>query len=153
MQNRRKVRETVLQALYATEFSGESADEILMKIIRPSFDSSEKSELDFAERFYLKALKTKEDSEHVVGKYLKNWELERLANIDRIILQMGVTEFIHFPDIPTKVTINECIEIAKKFSTYKSGKFVNGILDSSLQSLKEQGKVNKTGRGLIETKI
>ena len=77
----------------------------------------------------------------------------RLAALNRIILVMGITEFLHFDDIPTKVTINECIELAKKYSTFKSGKFVNGILESALKSLKEQDRVNKTGRGLIQNRL
>ncbi|TNE70804.1 transcription antitermination factor NusB [bacterium] len=153
MQNRREIREAVLKSLYATEFSGESADEILTKVLRPQFQNTEKSTLDFAEKLYLKTLKLKDEANTLIEKYLKNWELERLASIDRIALHMGISEFLFFDDIPTKVTINEYIEVAKKYSTYKSGKFVNGILDSVLNELKQENKIKKTGRGLIESKI
>src|SRR5690606_1581051 len=107
MQNRREVREAVLKSLYATEFSGESADEILTKVLRPQFQNTEKSTLDFAEKLYLKTLKLKDEANSLIEKYLKNWELERLASIDRISLHMGIAEFLFFDDIPTKVTINE----------------------------------------------
>ncbi len=63
---------------------------------------------------------------------------------------MALCEFLYFEDIPTKVTINEAIELVKKFSTAKSGQFVNGILDASLYDLKSDDKIKKTGRGLIE---
>lgn len=153
MQNRREIREAVLKAIYATEFSGESTDEIMMKILRPSFQSTEKKSLEFAEKLYLKTIKIKEEADELISKFLQNWELERLASIDRIALHMGIAEFLFFDDIPTKVTINEYIEIAKKYSTNKSGKFVNGILDSVLQQLKKEQKIKKTGRGLIENKV
>ena len=63
---------------------------------------------------------------------------------------MSICEFLYFEEIPTKVTINEAIEIAKKFSTGKSGRFVNGILDASLEDLSKSSKINKKGRGLID---
>lgn len=153
MQNRREIREVVLKAIYATEFSGESTDEIMMKILRPPFQSTEKTSLEFAEKLYLKTIKIKDEANALISTYLQNWELERLASIDRIALHMGIAELLFFDDIPTKVTINEYIEIAKKYSTYKSGKFVNGILDSVLQQLKKEQKIKKTGRGLIENKV
>jgi N utilization substance protein B len=70
--------------------------------------------------------------------------------IDRIVLKIALCEFMYFEDIPTKVSINEAIELAKKYSTAKSGRFVNGILDASLEDLKQEGLVNKSGRGLID---
>jgi N utilization substance protein B len=154
MQNRRETREVVLKALYAAELSGETADEISTKIIKPSFEADDdKTIKEFADKLFYRALNIKEEATIMVADNLKNWELDRLAALDRIILIMGITEFLHFDDIPTKVTINECIELAKKYSTFKSGKFVNGILESALRSLKEQDRVNKTGRGLIQKRL
>jgi N utilization substance protein B len=66
---------------------------------------------------------------------------------------MGICELYYFPDIPPKVSINECIEVAKIYSTAGSGKFINGILDAILFELKENGKLNKSGRGLVEETI
>lgn len=79
---------------------------------------------------------------------LKNWEIERVTLMDRLILSMAMSEINHFPLIPTKVTLDEYIEITKHYSTQNSGTFVNGILDKYLSTLKEQGKLNKVGRGL-----
>jgi N utilization substance protein B len=70
--------------------------------------------------------------------------------VDRMVLQMALCELLFFENIPTKVSINEAIELVKKFSTAKSGKFVNGILDASLNELNSNGKIKKTGRGLID---
>ncbi|GLR15480.1 transcription antitermination factor NusB [Portibacter lacus] len=81
---------------------------------------------------------------------LKNWDHERLAIIDMVLLKMAIVEFIHFKTIPTKVTLNEYVEIAKLYSTPKSKDFVNGILDKILKELQDTGKIIKEGRGLVE---
>ena len=78
-----------------------------------------------------------------------NWESDRIAQIDYVILITAIAELIYFSSIPTKVTINEYIDIAKEFSTPASGKFVNGVLDNIVKDLIEQGLIVKTGRGLI----
>jgi len=77
---------------------------------------------------------------------LKNWDKDRVALIDLLLLRMGVCEFSYFPTIPTKVTINEYIDIAKQYSTPQSGQFVNGVLDNILKDLMKADKINKTGR-------
>ena len=77
---------------------------------------------------------------------LQNWDPERLALIDIILLRMGVCELLYFPTIPTKVTINEYIDIAKAYSTQQSGQFVNGVLDNLLKDLEREGKIRKTDR-------
>ena len=87
----------------------------------------------------------------LVGK-LENWDIERVAMTDKVILKMALAELIYFPSIPTKVTINEFIEISKTFSTPKSKKFVNGLLDKLTAELIEQGVIRKSGRGLLDNK-
>ncbi len=77
---------------------------------------------------------------------LKNWDAERVAAIDLILLKMGITEFLFFPTIPTKVTINEYIEVAKQYSTLQSGQFVNGVLDNTLKELTQANKIRKIER-------
>ncbi len=83
---------------------------------------------------------------------LKNWDFERIAETDRILLKMGIIEMISYPAIPVKVTINEIIEISKNFSTPKSGQFVNGILDSVSKNLLNEGIIRKSGRGMLDNK-
>ncbi len=78
-----------------------------------------------------------------------NWEADRIADIDMILIKMGITEFLHFPSIPSRVTINEYIEVAKDYSTNKSGYFVNGVLDKISKEYTESKKMVKIGRGLI----
>lgn len=89
------------------------------------------------------------DLTKIVADNTKNWETDRIASIDILLLKMAICEFMHLPSIPTKVTMNEYIEIAKEYSTPKSKAFINGILDKTLGELKEQGKVKKAGKGLI----
>lgn len=78
-----------------------------------------------------------------------NWEADRIAEIDMILIKMAITEFLHFPSIPSKVTINEYIELAKDYSTEKSGYFINGVLDKLSKDYQENNKMVKMGRGLI----
>ena len=85
----------------------------------------------------------------LIKKYTKNWDFDRIATMDILIMQMAITEAIEFPSIPTKVTLNEYIEIAKYYSTEKSSVFINGILDKTLSTLKNENIIKKTGRGLI----
>jgi len=78
-----------------------------------------------------------------------NWDNDRIAEIDMILIKMALTEFLYFPSIPTKVTINEYIEIAKDYSTQKSSYFINGVLDKLLKEYQEDKRLNKSGRGLL----
>jgi N utilization substance protein B len=78
-----------------------------------------------------------------------NWDVERIAEIDTIILKMAICELLKFPSIPTKVTINEYLEIAKEYSTPKSSIFINGILDNLVKEFTQDGKLKKSGRGLL----
>ncbi|MEP0005152.1 MAG: transcription antitermination factor NusB [Balneola sp.] len=149
MINRRHVRETVLQALYALKQSGDSVQYITDSVIKDAL-GTEKEARRFAEKLFFRTLENEPELDEVIIKHIKNWEIQRLALIDRLILKMALCEFLYFDEIPTKVTINEAIEIAKKFSTGKSGRFVNGILDASLEDLSGSDRINKKGRGLID---
>ncbi len=86
----------------------------------------------------------------LISKYIHNWEVDRLASTDVILIIMGIAEAVAFPSIPLKVTINEYVEISKYYSTPNSKTFVNGILDKVLASLMESGDIEKKGRGLVE---
>lgn len=149
MINRRLVRETVLQSIYAHHQSGDTVQYITDTIIKENV-GKEKEARRFAEKLFFRTLDNESEFNEIIESHIKNWDIQRLAMIDLIVLKMALCEFLYFEEIPTKVTINEAIEIVKKYSTAKSGKFVNGILDASLLELTKQGKINKTGRGLIE---
>jgi transcription antitermination protein NusB len=90
-----------------------------------------------------------DEYQEMIRKFSENWDFERLALMDILIMQMAITEAIHFPSIPAKVTLNEYIEISKYYSTEKSSYFINGILDKIFLMLRTDEKIKKTGRGLI----
>lgn len=107
---------------------------------------------EFLQTLYQKSILETKDLEEILIPKLKNWEIERIAITDQILLKMAVVEMLNYPSIPVKVTINEIIEIAKDYSTPKSGQFVNGILDGVSKDLKESGKLRKSGRGMLDNK-
>jgi len=123
------------------EFSG--SDQRLM----PMFKDEEDRE--FAKELLRKSILNHEELQGLVKEHSKNWDVERIAFMDILIMQLALTEFIYFPVIPTKVTMNEYIELSKFYSTEKSRNFINGILDKTLKDLKNDGKINKSGRGLV----
>jgi N utilization substance protein B len=104
------------------------------------------------QQYALELLRTVLDKEEysmeLIRPKLVNWEAERVAVIDLILLRMGLAELLYFPTIPTKVTINEYIDLAKMYSTPQSGQFVNGVLDNLLKELSKEGKIRKQERGL-----
>ena len=116
----------------------------LMKLFK------DKDDKKFSLELYEKTINNKEYYIDLISSKINNWEIERVAEIDLLLMQMSLTEILEINDIPVKVTINEYIEISKYYSTQKSKSFINGILDSLLLDLRNEGKINKTGRGLIE---
>lgn len=107
---------------------------------------------DFIEQLYDKAANLDPRFKQLVANNTRNWEVDRLPLIDRMILEMAIAEFLIFPNIPVKVTMNEYIELAKNYSTPKSRQFINGILDVIAKELKDNGEIKKSGRGLIDNK-
>lgn len=110
----------------------------------------QEEERGFALTLLKKTIVEWQELEDLITPKIKNWEIDRLALIDTIIIKMGIVEAKYFDTIPTKVTLNEYIDLAKFYSTAKSGTFINGVLDSTFQELKEKGVIVKIGRGLSE---
>ncbi len=104
---------------------------------------------EFATALFQKTLLNKSKFSKEIAAKTQNWDAERIANLDAVLLQMAICEFQKFPSIPVKVTINEYIDIAKEYSTPKSSFFINGILDKIVKEYKENGELNKIGRGLM----
>ena len=104
----------------------------------------------FMDDLFTQTLALGEESEALIKEGAQNWELERIATTDRILMKMALAEARTFESIPLKVTLNEYIELSKYYSTPKSHGFINGILDQLFTKLKEGGKIKKVGRGLIE---
>jgi N utilization substance protein B len=106
----------------------------------------------FFEELYQSTVEKDKELETLTSKKIKNWDIERLAALDRIIIVMAISEMIQFPSIPVKVSINEYIELSKLYSTPKSKQFVNGLLDKLSEDLIKKGVIKKSGRGLIDNK-
>jgi N utilization substance protein B len=153
MINRRQVRETVLKAIYALQLSKDSTQHVADRIIKKAGFAEDKDLRRFAEKLFFNTVDHEDELDEVISKHIKNWDIHRLAIIDRLVLKMAICEFIYFEEIPTKVSINEAIEIAKRYSTAKSGRFINGILDAALTDLNESGRITKKGRGLIQQSL
>lgn len=105
---------------------------------------------DFVLKLYRKVIINSEEYAQLIAQYADNWEFDRIALLDVILIKMALCEFIEFSSIPVKVTINEYIEISKEYSTPKSKQFINGLLDKLANDLKKEGEIKKMGRGLIE---
>jgi transcription antitermination protein NusB len=116
------------------------------------YDFSEEDKLTFAfgEELITKTYNKDLEFLELIKPMLQNWEADRVATLDLIIIKMAVCELTQFPTIPTKVTINEYVDISKMYSTDKSREFVNGILDRMMKKFKEEGTLGKEGRGLVE---
>jgi len=104
---------------------------------------------EFARDLLRKSVINHDELQALIKVHSSNWDVERIAFMDILMMQMAITEFLYFPSIPTKVTMNEYIELSKFYSTEKSRNFINGILDKTLKDLKKEGKINKAGRGLV----
>lgn len=104
---------------------------------------------DFVSDLFRKTVLKQAEYEKDIAEKTPNWETDRIAEIDMILIKMSITEFINFPSIPTRVTINEYIEISKDYSTSKSSYFINGVLDKISKEFVENKKIVKIGRGLL----
>jgi len=142
---RHEEREFALQTLYACEFNDDPWQEQLARLE----ELSRIKVTDYVTKLIsiYRENKTKFDQEII--KKLENWDFSRIAIIDKVILRMAIAEILFFEDIPPEVSINEAIELAKKFSTGQSGKFINGMLDAIYRQLKREKKIKKSGRGLL----
>lgn len=130
MRKRSQSREFALQILYQVDITGDQIDQIWDAF----WQASDEKEVDDAVKDFTRslALGVRDNLAAIdleISRYAKNWELERMAVVDRNILRLGCYEIIFRHDIPAKVSINEAVELAKKYSDVQAGKFVNGILD------------------------
>ena len=98
---------------------------------------------------FRKTIYNSEEFEELVGKKVKNWELERISKMDLLLIKMALTEVVAFEEMPIRVSFNEYIEISKYYSSQKAKVFINGILDKIVSQFKSEGKIKKIGRGLV----
>lgn len=126
------------------KFKTDSGDDIELM---PLFKNDEDKE--FVKVLFRKAILNSKKCSELIDHNTTNWEIERIALMDILVMQLAITEILEFPEIPVKVTLNEYIEIAKYYCTSKSSTFVNGILDNIVKEIREKGLYKKSGRGLV----
>ena len=126
----------------------EDSHDLELALLSPNWEE----DLQYCLDLYQYTVREEKQNEEILSKHIKNWEIDRIASIDYILLQMAISEMVNFPNIPVKVTINEFIEISKNYSTPKSKTFINGVLDVIATELTKEGKIRKSGRGLIDNK-
>jgi N utilization substance protein B len=143
-ENRPIVRNLVLKTLKMLPHGANSTQELM------NLSANWQDDRDFAETLYNQTLNDDAKSEKLIADSTPNWDVERVALLDKIILKMALCEMQLFRGIPVKVTINEYIEISKIYSTPKSKQFVNGVLDKLAQDLAASGDIRKSGRGLLD---
>jgi len=110
----------------------------------------EKDDLEFMSNLFTKTIMYKTQFEELIAKHTQNWEIERIANMDMLLMEMALAEILYIPSVPIKASLNEYIDISKEYSTPNSKVFVNGVLDKVIADLKQQNKIQKAGRGLKE---
>lgn len=133
--------------MFGEEAEG-NAEEVTLLDLSPNWEDDKA----FFEELYKQTLQEDEKYETMIAASVQNWDVERVALLDKIILKMALCEMHIFRSIPVKVTINEYIEISKLYSTPKSKQFINGVLDKMAQELVTKGDIRKSGRGLIDNK-
>lgn len=140
--------ELVLSLVYKTLWHLKSdmteEDNIFFPIYKPSEDA------EFARALARKSFLEYGTNIGIIEKYTQNWEIERISEMDKLIMSCAITELKNFPSIPVKVSLDEYIEISKTYSSPKSSAFINGILDKAVKELQEEKKIIKTGRGLLQ---
>jgi N utilization substance protein B len=140
MRKRTQARECALQILYQVDIRKDPVDKLFLDFWRENEAEAEIS--DFANSLVIGALKNLKEIDETISAYASNWKLSRMAVIDRNVLRLATYELLFCPDIPQKVSINEAVDLAKKFGDMESGKFVNGILDKISKEEVKDGKAS-----------
>tara|TARA_B100000315_G_C14431873_1_gene520507 strand:- start:196 stop:639 length:444 start_codon:yes stop_codon:yes gene_type:complete len=131
---KRKARITALQIIYAKEFNGSDMDTTFEHML--DFDDKlEDDVIIYSRHLYLLTIKHLHETDELIKKWSKNWDIERITIMDRLILRMSLAEMLYEDEVPPKVSITEGVEIAKQFSTSDSSSFINGILDAVYNNL------------------
>ena len=135
---RRAARQCVLEALFAYQFSKNERKKIINQLVNKNPEL--KDHYNFIKSLFDIVFTKMDWTEKLIKSHLENWELDRVANIDKILLKMGICEIYYISDIPPKVTITEMVEIAKIYSTDESPIFINGILDAVFKDYLKENK-------------
>jgi len=135
MGKRRDARELVLRSLYCWEISGKKPEEIFSDLVSQiELDNSSKL---FSRELFKKVIEHQKEIDELIKKNVQHWDFSRIAVVDKNILRIGICELLYLDDIPVKVSLDEAIELAKKYSSEDSGSFVNGVLDAIAKKIKK----------------
>jgi N utilization substance protein B len=143
---------SVVRSLAAKVLKNASLPDTTLAEPLPEIAMNWEEDKEFFENIFNFTIANDVSSKALIAEKTKNWDIERLAFTDKVIISMALAEMIHFPSIPVKVTINEYIDISKTYSTPKSKQFVNGLLDVLAKELTDKGQIRKSGRGLLDNK-
>ncbi len=135
---RRLARECVLEALFAHQYSEDEPAVIINRVIK--IDQKRNNSIEFIELLYKSVVDNLEWADTIIKSHLQNWEFERVAQVDRVLLRMGICEIFFIKEIPPKVSISEMVEISKIYSTDESPVFINGILDAVYKDYQKKEK-------------
>lgn len=124
----------------------QSPEEFIKTILLQEDDSED---IEFSKELLSNCLDRHDELDEIIKPKLKNWDIDRIALMDIVLIKQAIAEFLYFPFVPLKVSMNEYIDISKDYSTEKSKDFINGILDKVMKDLSDKGKIKKLGRGLI----
>lgn len=141
MGQRQKARQLVLKCLYAFETAEQDIDQIASNLLPDSGLNADS--VKFAETVFRFVVAHLVEIDDHISRFSDNWEIERLAIIDKNIIRIGICELLYFPDIPGRVSINEAVELAKRFSTPESSRFVNGVVDAVFRSQESEQSENE----------
>jgi len=143
---------SVVRSLAAKVVKNASVPEANLSEPMPEIAINWEEDKEFFENIFNFTIANDVSNKALIAEKTKNWDIERLAFTDKVIMSMALAEMTHFPSIPVKVTINEYIDISKTYSTPKSKQFVNGLLDVIAKELIDNGQIRKSGRGLLDNK-
>lgn len=146
-ENKSIVRSLASKVLKNVKDNFEVEEEVL-----PEIALNWEEDKEFFQNIFNLTVQNDDDNKELIANRTQNWDIERIAQTDKIILSMAITEMKNFPSIPVKVSINEYIDISKTYSTPKSKQFVNGLLDVLSKELTDSGQIRKSGRGLLDNK-
>jgi len=149
MTNRRQEREYALQLLYAHQYNPLP----LTDAISDFSEAFDHNPGEFTKEIVRRCIENENDLDDLIKDNLRSWNIDRIAVVDKLTIRMGLAELLYFPKIPPEATLNEAVELSRKFGTEKSVKFVNGMLDVLLKKLHQDGRLTKSGRGLISKLI
>jgi len=135
MGKRRNAREIVLQALYELELSGKSPEDVIAAQLERRTPLEETA--DHSRELFLRTANNIPELDKIIVAALENWDIERIAIVDKNVLRFALAEVLYFAEVPSKVIINEAIEVARRYGSDESGKFINGLLDRFIREYRK----------------